>query len=114
MELTYIFLSTLPTYKDAVSDEKLQIMQNIQSTAIRQLVRGAASSSSSSCIVTNFARRILLSIVLLYHKYIPLSRPFDELVQALLSSIDRSQIATTPGQRKIVYETLNQKKRVMM
>jgi hypothetical protein len=74
----------------------------LQLTAIRHLVRGTSSSSLL------FARRILLSIVLLYQQESFLYRYIDELVRALVSSIDQSQIITTPGQRQTVYETLNQ------
>jgi hypothetical protein len=103
-ELAYNFLSSLPdTDEDKFSDDELQILQNLQLTAIRHLVRGTSSSSSLL-----FARRILLSIVLLYQQESFSYRYIDELVRALVSSIDQSQIITTPGQRQTVYETLNQ------
>jgi len=71
-ESAYNFLSSLP--------------------AIRHLVRGTSSSSSLL-----FARQILLSIVLLYQQESFSYRYIDELVRALVSSIDQSQIITTPG-----------------
>jgi hypothetical protein len=101
-ELAYNFVSSLPATEDKFSDDELQILQNLQLTAIRHLVRGTSSSSLL------FARRILLSIVLLYQQESFLYRYIDELVRALVSSIDQSQIITTPGQRQTVYETLNQ------
>lgn len=102
-ELAYNFLSSLPdTDEDKFSDDELQILQNLQLTAIRHLVRGTSSSSSLL-----FARQILLSIVLLYQQESFSYRYIDELVRALVSSIDQSQIITTPGHRQTVYNRPN-------
>jgi hypothetical protein len=84
-------MSSLPATEDKFLDDELQILQNLQLTAIHHLVRGTSSSSLL------FARRILLSIVLLYQQESFLYRYIDELVRALVSSIDQSQIITTPG-----------------
>jgi hypothetical protein len=101
--IKYNFLSSLPaTDEDNFSDDELQILQNLQLTAIRHLVRGTSSSSSLL-----FARQILLSIVLLYQQESFSYRYIDELVRALVSSIDQSQIITTPGHRQTVYNRPN-------